>query len=433
MSKNKPDSLADTFHNWLISRNLLYKEQSILVACSGGSDSVALGLLLFLNGYRFSLAYMNFGLREAAYQEENFVQQLSQKWDTTAFIKRVPCQEYATQQKLSVQEAARELRYAWFEELIQQFHFDCLVTAHHLDDQIETVFASLLRSAEFSVLYGIPEKRTHIVRPLLNFCTKQDLQDFLALHNYTWCEDDSNLSDKYQRNFIRNNMVKSALSVNPGLHSFLRQKLELYSMQVALVDELLQQLAPRYEIAEPDGFKTLNMQSLAASESEVTTSLLAIWWLKKFKFTVRQIEEILALSKAQVGKKILLNQFEIWRERNGISVGTFMETTTFTGVELLKSSQINLKNRKINLDIVTATDSEKYVLRLWKPKDSVRLSPNAPKPTLVSDFLTNKAVPARQKKNCFVVENSSQEIVAIDELWKAKNSGLSIRSEWNVG
>ena len=427
MLKNNKHLLEQRFSKWLESNTLITKDQHLLLACSGGSDSVGLGLLLFINGFKFSLAYMNFGLREAALQEELFVQQLSVKWNTTAFIKRVSCQKYADQHKISIQKAARILRYSWFEELINQSQFDCLVTAHHLDDQIETILASLLRSSEFSVLYGIPEKRTNIARPLLNFCTKQELQNFLKLHNYTWCEDDSNFSDKYQRNFIRNHLVQNALSLNPGLYSFLQQKLKLYSQQLSFINESLRKLIPYYEIHEPDGFKTLDFKKLDTEESLITASLIQQWWLEKFNFTFKQIEEILALKEAHVGKKILLNQYEIWRERNGISVGNIQEINSSMNVYLQENNHIQIANRKIHIEIQKINN---YFLRIWKDGDKVKLSSNALKPILISDFLTNKLIPSRQKKRCFVIENSIGEIIAIDELWKQKETNIVIKTEW---
>ncbi|MCZ2356220.1 MAG: tRNA lysidine(34) synthetase TilS [Bacteroidia bacterium] len=425
-NKNQP-SLDKQFSTYLEANQLINKHQNLLLACSGGADSVALGLLLFKNNYRFSLAYMNFNLRKEAEEEEIFVQKLAEQWKTFAHIKQVSCQEYANQHKISIQEAARILRYHWFNELINQFHYDYLLTAHHLDDQIETIFASVLRSSEFAVIFGIPEKRTLIVRPLLNFCKKKDLQQFLESENYTWCEDVSNSSNKYQRNFIRNHLIKDALLVNPGLHSSLQQKIGLYTQQIAFIEEVFRPKIALYETAEPDGFVTLNFQKLAQNETSQAAKLFEIWWLSRLRFSFKQIAEILALRQTQVGKKILLNQYEIWRERSGISIGYPAYAALDTEIPLQNHCTIQLANRKIYVETLA---TEKYFLRYWKAGDRLKISVKAPNSILISDFLTNKSIPARQKKNCFVITTESGEIIALDSLWYSKKHLIKIQVEW---
>ncbi|MEX0275511.1 MAG: tRNA lysidine(34) synthetase TilS [Flavobacteriaceae bacterium] len=186
-----------------------------LLACSGGIDSMVLAHLCHILQLRFSLAHCNFGLRGAESDgDADFVEKFGEAIDKKVFIKPFNTSEYVSQHKVSVQMAARTLRYEWFGELMRKKDIPFLVTAHHADDSLETFLINLSRGTGLEGLVGIPERNGHTRRPLLPF-SRAEIENYAQQNNLMWREDSSNQETQYLRNRIRHHIVPELKELHP--------------------------------------------------------------------------------------------------------------------------------------------------------------------------------------------------------------------------
>lgn len=211
----KMDMLA-RFQQFVRDEGLRRDNAPVLLAVSGGLDSVCMAGLFHLSGWPFAVAHCNFQLRGAESDgDAAFVAALAARWGVRFFSKTFDTQAEAEVSKTSIQVAARTLRYTWFETVRAQEGFQAVATAHHRDDVAETVVFNLLRGAGLRGLGGIAPRNEHIVRPLLCF-EKQELAAFAATQGWTWREDSSNAHDDYTRNFIRHRLAPLFVEINPN-------------------------------------------------------------------------------------------------------------------------------------------------------------------------------------------------------------------------
>ncbi len=181
--------------------------KKLLLAISGGIDSMVLLDLLSKTDLELYLAHCNFKLRgEDADADEAFVRSEAEKYHKMLHVAQFDTKAYASIHKCSIQMAARELRYSWFKDLLNEKEYDYLLTAHHADDNLETFFINLSRGTGIDGLCGIPEKSNYILRPLLPF-SKEDIQTYATEQKLRWREDHSNEDSKYLRNKIRKELT----------------------------------------------------------------------------------------------------------------------------------------------------------------------------------------------------------------------------------
>ncbi len=186
----------------------------LLVAVSGGLDSVVLAHLCKMADLNISLAHCNFNLRgEESEADADFVLQLAENLEVDVYIENFDTEVFAKEQSLSTQMAARELRYEWFFKLAKQLNFDFILTAHHADDNLETFLINLTRGSGLDGLIGIPEMNDHVVRPLLAF-SREDLEAYAKKVKIEWREDSSNASNKYLRNKLRHDIIPALKEIN---------------------------------------------------------------------------------------------------------------------------------------------------------------------------------------------------------------------------
>ncbi|MFN3756845.1 MAG: tRNA lysidine(34) synthetase TilS [Flavobacterium sp.] len=192
------------------------KSGKLLLAVSGGLDSMVMLHLIQSVANDVSVAHANFSLRRLESDgDEVFVRTFCLQHKIPVYVKKFETQEFADEHKLSIQQAARQLRYEWFEELCEREGFDFVLTAHHLDDQLETFLIHLVRGTGLQGLTGIPEQQGNILRPLLAFSRKQ-LEDYAQEQLISWREDSSNQEIYYLRNKLRQNVVPLLKELNPS-------------------------------------------------------------------------------------------------------------------------------------------------------------------------------------------------------------------------
>ena len=184
-----------------------FEKCNFLIALSGGVDSMVLANLFLKNNLSFSIAHCNFKLRSKESDIDNdFVKKWSLKHKINCYTKEFNTTEYCKRNKIGIQEGTRKLRYDWFDDLLAEFNFDYLVTAHNLDDQIETYLINSSRGSGINGLLGIPSSSNKIFRPLLDVL-KIDIIGYAQQNSIKYREDSSNFSDNYQRNIIRNSVL----------------------------------------------------------------------------------------------------------------------------------------------------------------------------------------------------------------------------------
>ena len=226
-------------------KGLFSKDDRLLLAVSGGMDSMVLMHLCKAAGYGFSAAHCNFKLRGAdSDEDEQLVLATAGSMGIECFTTSFQTNNYATEKGISIQMAARELRYTWFDQLMDQHAFDKLITAHHANDSFETVLFNLAKGTGLAGLRGIVAKQGKLIRPLLSF-TKEQLLAYARAENVLWREDTSNASNKYSRNLIRNEIVPLLQKINPNLlTTFLATQKRLISTE-ELLNGTLEDLARR--------------------------------------------------------------------------------------------------------------------------------------------------------------------------------------------
>lgn len=209
-----------------------------LLAVSGGIDSMCMAHLFLKSGLKFSIAHVNFSLRD---QESDGDEQLVRSWadanQIECFVKRLETAEYARNESLSIQMAARELRYGWFDELMKSGSYNYLAIAHNLNDTAETLFINLLRGTGLSGLTGIKEKSGYIIRPLLKF-TREEISAFVLKEGVPFREDSSNKKSYYSRNRIRNNVFPEFEKINPSFLKTIEKNTRNFSEAALIIDDL---------------------------------------------------------------------------------------------------------------------------------------------------------------------------------------------------
>ena len=215
------------------------KNQKLLIAISGGIDSVVLTHLLHKEGYQIALAHCNFQLRkEESTLDEVFIKDLGKSLDIPTYCIRFETTKFAQKQKLSTQLAARSLRYNWFQKLLKEEQFSYVLTAHHADDNLETFLINLTRGTGLEGLTGIPAINNTIIRPLLPF-SRTTILAYAKDKNIEWREDKSNASTKYIRNRIRHQVIPVLKEINPSLlDSFAKTITYLQDSQEIITDKI---------------------------------------------------------------------------------------------------------------------------------------------------------------------------------------------------
>jgi len=220
---------------------LFTEKDKILLAVSGGMDSMAMAHLFRLAELDFGIAHCNFNLRgEESDGDEKLVESIAKQWETPYYSVPFDTANLAAQEKTSIQIMARELRYDWLEKTRKEQGFAYIATAHHLKDSLETVLYNLAKGCGIRGLHGISVKQEKIIRPIL-FATKKEIVDFVQSHSVPYRDDASNQSTKYNRNLIRHTVLPQLETVNPALEKTFAKTIAHIKDTELLFDEILQQ------------------------------------------------------------------------------------------------------------------------------------------------------------------------------------------------
>jgi tRNA(Ile)-lysidine synthase len=294
-----------------LAQNLPFlKDKKLLLATSGGIDSMVLVHLFQQLGYDITVAHCNFNLRGAESDgDEQFIRNYASQHNIPVFVTCFNTKAFADEDKVSVQIAARQLRYAWFEELLQEHGLDYLITAHHLDDSIETFLINFTRGTGLEGLTGIPQQNGNIVRPLLPFSRAQ-IEQYAAQHNIQWREDSSNASDKYLRNKLRHHVVPILKSLNDGFEASFTNTLNHLQQAKSMADDAAV-LVYQQVVTEESNRKLIDIARLKRLPNY---KAYLYYWFSPLGFTAW--DDIYNLADAQPGKYIVSGGYRLLKDRD---------------------------------------------------------------------------------------------------------------------
>ncbi|MCF2875510.1 tRNA lysidine(34) synthetase TilS [Tenacibaculum sp. Cn5-34] len=406
-----------------INNNLPFlKEKKLLIAISGGVDSVVLTHLLHQLKFNISLAHCNFQLRgKESDLDEVFINDLGKKLSLNTHTIQFKTDEYAKKHKLSTQLAARKLRYNWFNQLAKEHDFDYILTAHHADDNLETFLINLTRGTGLEGLTGIPVVNGNIVRPLLVF-SREEIKNFATTNAIQWREDASNSEIKYLRNKIRHQIIPTLKELNPSLlNSFIKTN-EFLKQSQQIVDDKIKEISPEVLINKGNIIK-IDIEKIL-SFSNPKAYLYQI--LKQYKFT--EWDDVYNLIYAQSGKKVSTNFYTLLKDRDFLLLLRTNKNSSSENerVIIYKEntqivSPINLlfKNvqKKTSTDINTIYVDKNLlnyplILRKWEKGDYFYPTGMMGKKKL-SKYFKDEKISVFDKKNIWLLCSGDNEIIWI--------------------
>ncbi|RXM45973.1 tRNA lysidine(34) synthetase TilS [Flavobacterium sp. YO12] len=365
------------FQNHIVSRFPFLAEKKLFLAVSGGLDSMVLLHLLKQLPYEIAVLHCNFQLRGLeSFGDQTFVENYCDQNNILVFTTQFDTEAFAKDYKLSTQVAARELRYSWFYELLEEKNFDYILTAHHADDNLETFIINLSRGTGLDGLSGIPEQNDKIIRPLLPF-SREEILKYAEENKIEWREDSSNASNKYLRNKIRHDLVPILKELNPNfLSAFQKTQSYLQESQVMVEDAsimIYQQVAE--EAGDDIHFDLKKLKKLPNYKSYLYQ------WLHEFGFLAWN--DIYDLVNGQSGKQVFSAEFRLLKNRDILILSPISEMSEKEQFEInenekevnfpLKLKLCNVGHITIDSNRVIFVDADKIqfplVLRKWNEGD----------------------------------------------------------------
>lgn len=310
------DLLTVKVKDFIRSNNLLEDGASVVVGVSGGADSTALLLILLRLGYRVHVAHCNFHLRGAeSERDQQFVTDLCNRLGIELEIFQYDTQQYASDHGISIEMAARELRYADFGRIMQQKGASAVCIAHHRDDSVETMLLNLIRGTGIKGLTGIKPRNGHIIRPLLCL-SRQEIEDWLHGIGQTYVTDSTNLETDYTRNRIRLQLLPMMRSINPDVANAIAHTAEHLQQAYTIYRQAIDQAAAGIIAECPDGFR-IDIQALK-QVPQVQAFLFEI--LSPLGFNSSQIKQIAESADSQPGPRFSSATYMVWKERDSFLV-----------------------------------------------------------------------------------------------------------------
>ncbi|MFD1602989.1 tRNA lysidine(34) synthetase TilS [Flavobacterium artemisiae] len=331
--------MVSKFQNHIISRFPFLAEKKLFLAVSGGLDSMVLLHLMKQLPYEIAVLHCNFQLRGLeSFGDQEFIQNYCDQNNIPIITTHFDTKAFAEDYKLSTQVAARELRYSWFYEQLEEQHFDYILTAHHADDNLETFIINLTRGTGLEGLTGIPEQNDKVIRPLLPF-SREEISNYAQENAIEWREDSSNASNKYLRNKIRHDLVPILKEINPNfLHAFQKTQSYLQESKEMVEDAsimIYQRVAK--EMGEDIHFDLLQLKKLPNYKSYLYE------WLKEFGFSAWN--DIYDLINGQSGKQVFSEEFRLLKNRETLILSPLSE------IEEEQEVQINEGDTEVNFPL----------------------------------------------------------------------------------
>ncbi len=428
--------LFHKINEFVKERELISPGDNLLVALSGGADSVfLLNYLIELskkNDINFTAFHVNHNLRgEESDKDELFCKELCDDWGVDFVSVSVDVKAYAKSNSLSLEESARELRYSKLEEYAAQHNFNKIVTAHNLGDNTETVLLNLFKGKGISAIAGIPVRRGKIIRPLLGI-SKDEIVKELTRLNIPFRTDSSNFDNTFQRNYVRNNILPLIKeNINPNVEESIGRSSEIYSNSIGLLEVFYRKVLSEY-ISKSDNYFEISLNII---DNYGTTALIEVvkrLFIEEFnvEFHYSNKSLLIKLLNTQTGKSLeLAGNIEIVKERSSLIIKKKESFVFNKEIEPGDSVETPLGEFSISAvdktEVVKSADSKlefidagkikgKFVVRNWKQGD--KFYPLGMKGMKkVSDYLTDRKIPSFKKARQLVLLNSENIVWVIGE------------------
>ncbi|MEO6230465.1 MAG: tRNA lysidine(34) synthetase TilS [Ferruginibacter sp.] len=430
--------LLKKLQQFIAAENLFQLKDRLLVAVSGGIDSVVLCHLCQQANFNFAIAHCNFHLRgDASDADENFVEQLSKQYKVPFYLQHFDTVAEAKANKTSIEETARNLRYQWFEAIRAEHAFNYVLTAHHADDNIETVIMNFFRGTGISGLRGILPKQGKIIRPLL-FARRTELEQYIKENELQFVTDHTNFENDYTRNYFRNTIIPLVNESFPETSSNVLKNIQRFKETEILYQQSVQLHLKK--LLEIKG----NEVHIPVLKLLKTTPLASILFeiIKPYGFTAHQTSEVIALLKSESGKYTESALYRIIKNRNWLIISP-KQTTEAANIlietvecevafekGIIKIQELNNDQIKLSVDNNTAmldaaTIQFPLLLRKWKQGDYFYPLGMQKKKKLSRFFIDNK-LSLTQKENTWVVEMNKKIIwiagMRIDDRFKISSN-----------
>ncbi len=428
-------NLLLAFQHYIKQQNLFHPKDKLLLAVSGGVDSVVLCELCKQVGYDFAFAHCNFQLRgEDSNRDEQFVAQLAKKYAAVLYSKKFETKVVAAKEKKSIEETARDLRYAWFEELRAENGYTYIVTAHQANDNIETVLMNFFRGTGIKGLHGILPKRDKIVRPLL-FATRKEIENFAADCKLEFVTDHTNAESDFTRNYFRNELIPAVQKIFPAAEENILNSITRFGHAEQLYNQAID--LHKNKLLEQKG----NEFHIPALKLQQATPLPAILYeiIKVYGFTAHQTAEVIGLLKSESGKYVQSASHRIIKNRKWLIISP-NQTTTAANILIEENDKtISFENGALQIEKLQLTTNYKpqttsltaeldaseikfpLLLRKWKQGDYF-YPLGMQKIKKLSRFFIDQKLSLTQKENVWVIETNKKIIwvvgMRIDDRFK---------------
>ncbi len=335
--------MLEKISKYIETKNLYQPEEKLLVAVSGGIDSVVLLDLLVKLSLPCAIAHCNFQLRgEESDQDEKFVLSLGKKYDLKTHNIKFHTRDHAENEKISTQMAARELRYKWFEDIAEEYAYSNIAIAHNSDDNIETFHLNLSRGTGLAGIIGMDPKSGKIIRPIL-WASRKDIVEYCQANNLHYREDSSNSKINYKRNFLRHKIIPKFDTINPSYSETMVQNMEFFRQSAVMLDEYFELLAKDLLIKSGGEIK-ININKL---KNLPEPSWFLFKLLNPFGFNSSQINSISLSLESEPGKKFYHLNNTVLKDRDFLILS--FSRNAAKGEYLLEKTSGKI-NQPINLE-----------------------------------------------------------------------------------
>lgn len=430
--------MEQKFKKFIESNQLCLTTDRILLGVSGGIDSICMFHLFRELNYAIAIAHCNFQLRGSESDlDEEFVQDLAEQFDIPFFSQKFDTVEVSERQGISIQMAARDLRYEWFEEIRDTYNYNYIGIAHNSDDVVETFLINLSRGSGIKGFSGIKPKTGKIIRPIL-FASRHEIERFIDENNYAYREDSSNQSTKYSRNLVRHEIIPLFEKINPNFRSTVIENIsklkdteEIYLKHITNIKETL--------IREKDGYLLIGLEKLSEL-NPLETILFEL--IKPFGFSAAQVKDIIKSFDSIPGKQFHSATHRIIRDREDLIIE---ELSSMHANNYYIDSQADIIENPIKLKITTTQIDDDFeidksrnigyfdmdniefplVLRKWEKGDYF-MPLGMKNLKKLSDFFIDSKLSIAEKEKVWILESLNKIIwvmgYRIDERFKVNTT-----------
>ncbi len=407
------------FNQFIKAENLFQLKDKLLLAVSGGVDSVVLCELCHRSGFDFAIANCNFQLRgEESERDEVFVRSLGEKYRVEVFVKKFDTVSIAASTKKSIETTARELRYQWFYKLLDQpgnSPVKKILTAHHADDNIETAVMNFFRGTGIAGVRGIQPKQGKIIRPLL-FARRKELEDFVKQNQLAFVTDSTNAANDYTRNFFRNEIIPLVKKNFPEAENNVLKNIQRFAEIEIIYQQSVEQ--QKKKLLEQSGNEFHIPVLKLLKTIPLTTIVYEV--IKDFNFTAHQTAEVIGLLKSESGKYIQSSTHRILKNRNwliitpvksSLAANILIEASDkkiefdkgVLNIQTTTTSNFNLQTSNLAAQLDAAQIKFPLLLRKWKQGDYFYPLGMTKKKKL-SRFFIDQKLSLIEKENTWVIE-----------------------------